>query len=91
MPELPTNNIANIVHDGRNDMVGAEKVFTTYKTMPYCSNLTEVPMSEAYCVKCKAKKVIKGAQQVTLKNGKPATTGACPDCGTKIFRIGSSK
>ncbi len=48
-------------------------------------------MAEAYCMKCKAKKVIKDAQAVTLKNGKPATTGVCPDCGTKIFRIGSSK
>ena len=48
-------------------------------------------MSEAYCVKCKAKKVIKDAQAITMKNGKPALTGVCPDCGTKLFRIGSSK
>ncbi len=54
-------------------------------------HLKEALMSEAYCVKCKAKKVIKDAQAITMKNGKPATTGVCPDCGTKIFRIGSSK
>jgi hypothetical protein len=28
------------------------------------------------------------AQQITMKNGKPATQGTCPDCGTKMFRIG---
>ncbi|MFH1647936.1 MAG: DUF5679 domain-containing protein, partial [Chloroflexota bacterium] len=24
------------------------------------------------------------------KNGKPATQGTCPTCGTKMFRIGKS-
>ena len=48
-------------------------------------------MAEAYCVKCKAKRVIKNEQQVTMKNGKPALSGVCPDCGTKVFKIGSSK
>jgi DNA-directed RNA polymerase subunit RPC12/RpoP len=44
---------------------------------------------EAYCVKCKAKKEIKNPEVTTLKNGRPATKGVCPDCGTKIMRIGS--
>ncbi|MHB9133400.1 MAG: DUF5679 domain-containing protein [Armatimonadota bacterium] len=48
-------------------------------------------MAEAYCVKCKAKKDMKNAQQITMKNGKPAVSGVCPDCGTKMFRIGSGK
>lgn len=48
-------------------------------------------MVEAYCVKCKAKKEMKNPEQVTMKNNKPATTGTCPDCGTKMFRIGSAK
>jgi len=26
-----------------------------------------------------------------MKNGKPATQGVCPVCGTKMFRIGKSK
>ncbi|MDO8511865.1 MAG: DUF5679 domain-containing protein [bacterium] len=43
---------------------------------------------EAYCVKCKAKQEIKNAEPVTLKNGKPATKGVCPVCGTGMFRIG---
>ena len=43
---------------------------------------------EAYCVKCKTKVGIRNAQKVTMKNGKPATTGICPKCGTKLYRIG---
>ena len=46
---------------------------------------------EGYCVKCRAKKTIKDAQQITMKNGRPATSGVCPDCGTKIFKIGAGK
>jgi DNA-directed RNA polymerase subunit RPC12/RpoP len=45
-------------------------------------------MVTAYCVKCKKKVEIKDPQKVTLKNKKPATKGTCPDCGTKVFRIG---
>lgn len=43
---------------------------------------------EAYCFKCRTKKDIKNPQKVTLKNGRPATKGVCPTCGTKLFRIG---
>jgi len=43
---------------------------------------------EGYCMKCKAKKEIKNPKEVTMKNGKPAVEGICPDCGTKIFKIG---
>lgn len=42
-------------------------------------------MAEGYCVKCKAKKQIANAQEVTMKNGRPAVQGVCPDCGTRIF------
>lgn len=45
----------------------------------------------AYCVKCKAKKEIKDPQEVEMKGKggvtRRATTGACPVCGTKMFRI----
>jgi hypothetical protein len=43
---------------------------------------------EAYCVKCKAKREMKEAKQVTMKNGKQATQGSCSVCGTKMFKIG---
>ena len=45
---------------------------------------------EAYCVKCRTKREMKDAKAVTMKNGKPATQGVCPVCGTKMFRIGRS-
>jgi len=45
-------------------------------------------MTEGYCVKCITKIVMDGATAVTLKNGKPATKGTCPECSTKMFRIG---
>ncbi len=47
-------------------------------------------MTQAYCVKCRKKVEMKNAQSVTLKNGKPATKGECPSCGTKVFRIGKA-
>ncbi|MCK5310081.1 MAG: hypothetical protein KAJ64_05490 [Thermoplasmata archaeon] len=46
-------------------------------------------MPEAYCVKCKKKVEIKDAKKITMKNGKPATQGTCPNCSTKVFRIGA--
>lgn len=41
-----------------------------------------------FCVACRAKVVIKSAKKVTMKNGRAATSGTCPKCGTKVFRIG---
>ena len=45
---------------------------------------------QAYCMKCRAKVEIKNPKAITMKNGKPATQGVCPKCGTKVFRIGKS-
>lgn len=47
-----------------------------------------VAAKEGYCVKCKAKREIQDAKEITMKNGRPATQGLCPVCGTKIFKIG---
>lgn len=46
---------------------------------------------QGYCVKCKAKKEMADAKQVTMKNGKPATKGKCPSCGTTMYKIGAAK
>jgi len=46
---------------------------------------------QAYCMKCKTKKEIKNGKLVTLKNGRVATQGVCPTCGTKMFRMGKGK
>ena len=51
-------------------------------------------MAEAatgYCMKCKTQREIQDARQITMKNGRPATEGTCPVCGTKIFKIGGGK
>lgn len=48
----------------------------------------EVQVANGYCVKCKSSREIKDAKQITMKNGRPATQGLCPVCGTKIFKIG---
>ncbi len=48
-------------------------------------------ITEAYCVKCKAKKEMSEPKEIEMK-GKGGTkrramTGTCPDCSTKMFRI----
>lgn len=46
---------------------------------------------QGYCMKCKGSREMSDAKPVTMKNGKPATEGKCPDCGTKMFKIGAAK
>ena len=46
---------------------------------------------QGYCVKCRAKKEIKDAKNITMKNGKPATKAVCEVCGTTMFKIGKAK
>jgi predicted RNA-binding Zn-ribbon protein involved in translation (DUF1610 family) len=41
---------------------------------------------EAYCVKDKRKVQFEG-EVVTLKNGRKAAKGKCPNCGTTVMRI----
>lgn len=44
-----------------------------------------------YCVKCRAKKDVgEEFERVTMKNGKPASRAVCPDCSTKMFKIGAA-
>ena len=42
---------------------------------------------KAYCVKCRAKVTMMNPHIITMKNGRPAIQGVCPNCGTKVFRI----
>jgi hypothetical protein len=42
---------------------------------------------KAYCMKCKAERTIQSVQIVMTKNGRPAANGACPVCGTKMFKF----
>ena len=45
---------------------------------------------QAYCVKCRTKREMRNPRAITMKNGRPANQGICPNCGTKIFRIGKA-
>lgn len=42
---------------------------------------------EAYCVKCKAKREMKNAKEVMMKNKRRAMKGVCPECGTGMYKI----
>ena len=46
---------------------------------------------EAYCLKCRTKRDMSDANPIYMKNGKPATEGKCPVCGTKMFKIGKTE
>ena len=43
---------------------------------------------EAYCIKCKTKRPVQNAREVTLKNGRIAVQGECAVCGTRLLRMG---
>ncbi len=43
---------------------------------------------EAYCVRCKQKREMADPQATFTSAGTPATKGACPVCGTALFRMG---
>ena len=43
---------------------------------------------ENYYMKCKTKREIKDPVAGFNKRGSAVVYGSCPDCGTKIYRIG---
>jgi uncharacterized protein DUF5679 len=47
--------------------------------------------TQAYCVKCKAKRDMEDEKQITMKNGQRALSGTCPVCSTKMFKIGGGR
>ena len=51
-------------------------------------NSTTRPRIEAYCMKCKEKRGILNAHEVTMKNGRIAVQGNCEVCGASLFRMG---
>ena len=58
---------------------------------PHGQNLyKDGELVEGYCLKDKRKVEMKDPTPITMKNGKPATVGTCPFCGTKIYKIGKS-
>jgi len=43
------------------------------------------PMREAYCMRCRTKRVMKDPRQITTQSGRRALSGTCPECGTRMF------
>ena len=73
-------------HGGR-DLNSLERHATWVSLTHYIS--WRCPM-QAYCLKCRAHREINEAQEVTLKNGRPATRGKCSVCTATVFRIGKA-
>ncbi|MDP3734271.1 MAG: DUF5679 domain-containing protein [Nanoarchaeota archaeon] len=52
-------------------------------------------MTEGYCVKCKAKRMMADGKEVAMKGKggmvRRAMKGKCPKCGTTMFRIMGAK
>ena len=44
-----------------------------------------------YCMKCRSERTIAKSRTVTMKNGRAATEGSCPECGTRMYRLGKDK
>ena len=43
-----------------------------------------------YCLKCRESREMQDAEQVTMKNGRPATRGKCGECGAGMYKIGKA-
>jgi hypothetical protein len=46
---------------------------------------------EGYCMKCKKKSEMVDVKEIKMKNGRPAVSGKCSVCGTKMFKIRATK
>lgn len=49
-------------------------------------SLAGIPL-DAYCVKCKSKKLMIEVKKVEYKSGKIALKGECVQCGTGMYRL----
>lgn len=43
---------------------------------------------EGYCVRCNTRRTMVDAQPTTTRTGRPAVSGTCGVCGTRIFKMG---
>ena len=53
--------------------------------------MTSASSEQIYCFKCRKKTDTLEAQEVVLKNGRPAVTGQCAVCGTTKSRMGATR
>jgi pimeloyl-ACP methyl ester carboxylesterase len=64
-----------------------EPIQTETVTAEATANVSEAESIEAYCVKCRQKRVMLDAKQIVTKKGRSAMSGVCPVCGTQLFRF----
>ena len=62
-----------------------------HTTEPTENKTAALISQEAYCVKCKTKRIIKNPEETKMKNGRSAIKGFCSVCDCKVFRIGKMK
>ena len=73
---------------GRLGRIGVREARLVLK----CENLdSRGKLMEAYCMKCRERREVTNPQAVTMKNGRPATSGTCSVCSTKVFKIGKAE
>ena len=53
--------------------------------------MSNAASDQIYCLKGREKTDTLEAQEVVLKNGRPAVTGQCTTCGTKKFRMSAAR
>lgn len=82
-----------LANGGNTDAVGSAINRMYRAQLDICQQWTGTSPSpaaerpEAYCMRCQARRPVDEAEEVTLKNGRPALRGTCGACGTRVFRI----
>ena len=72
-----------------NQRLGQELLYRIHQEITHQKQQIQKVVT-GYCVKCRTKREMKDPKSITMKNGRPATKGICPTCGTKMFRIGKT-
>jgi hypothetical protein len=67
---------------------GRPKTKRAYKARTSAKKI--VGMGDAYCVKCKESRPIAQPVLTVFSHGRPAIKGACPVCGTRLWRARAS-
>lgn len=81
--EAPAEVVAHI-----EEWSKAQSAVSDDATVDAAAQASSVPSTlEIYCVKCHVKREVANPQAVTLSNGRPAFSGPCPVCGTKLYRM----
>ncbi len=77
----PHEHENSIAEEVENSQLPAAQILVENTTTPAVTTV------DAYCVKCKQKRVMQNAHKIVTKNGRNALEGTCPICNTKLFRF----